>query len=1508
MTPPPLFILILEDEGAHVEAIHRAFQSADLPVEIRTASCLREYRDLVADQAPDLAIMDLNLPDGRAVDVLTSPSENGPCPVILMTSYGNEEVAVEAIKAGALDYVVKSPQTFARMPHIAQRVLREWNLLQKNRQAEKALYENEARSRLLVEHMDAGIVMHAPDTSIQFANPKACRILGLSEDEMFGRQAPDPTWCFIREDGSRLPIEDYPVVRTLSTLEPFSDLIVGVNRPGTHDQAWVLASGYPVFDENREIEQIVITFVDITERKRAEEFLREESTYRRILFEQSPDGILIIDPETAKFLEFNTAAHRQLGYSREEFAQLRIFDLEVQETAEETKGRITDVLRNGRADFETRQRTRQGEIRNIHVTAQILDIQGHPVYHCIWRDITERKRIEEVRGFLARTSSGAVEGLFFEELARYLAQNLAMDFVCIDRLDADGLSARTVAVWCDGHFEDNVTYALKDTPCADVVGKTVCCFPASVCQFFPRDQVLQDLRAESYVGVTLWNHSGQPIGLIAVIGRHPLTNRHLAEEVLKLVAVRAAGEMERLEAEEALRLTRFSIDHALDAIFWMTPDARIADANEAACLSLGYTREELLRLTVQDIDRLYDAEKWPQHFAELRRRGSLKFESEHRARDGRLIPVEIVANYVQFGSEEINCAFVRDLTERKRTEAETSQTMARRQREAEVVAAVASSVNLAEGALKELAIELTEAVSGAIGVARVGVWLFEENETRLVCLDNYEAACGTHSFGTVLLEHEFRNEFAALISEKYVDAHDALTDPRTAGYVEGYLKPNRIVSMLDAIIRCGGQTLGTICLEHVDKPHHWENDEISFACQIADQVALAISNREHKRAEKVLQESEARYRTFIDETTEGIYRLDLDDPMPLHLGAEEQVDYLYAHAFVAECNLAFVKMHGFSSPADLMGTRLVELHGGPDHPQNRNGIRKFVESNYRLEGEETEETGTDGLVRYFSNNSIGIMENGFLVHAWGSQENITARKQAEEALKASENYLGSIFRSAPVGIGVVVNRILTQVNQCFCRITGYAREEALGKSSRILYLNDEDFEFVGREKYNQIREHGTGTVETRWRRKDGATIDVLLSSTPIAPENLSLGVTFSALDITERKRAEEEKGRLESQLQQAQKMESVGRLAGGVAHDFNNMLSVILGHAEMAQEQVDPVQPLYADLQEIRKAAERSANLTRQLLAFARKQTVAPRELDLNETVEGMLKMLQRLIGENIALAWQPMAGLWTVKIDPSQIDQLLANLCVNSRDAIAGIGQITIGTENVTLDSEYSAEHTESLPGQYVRLTVRDSGCGMDKETLAQVFEPFFTTKELGRGTGLGLSTVYGIIKQNNGFINVYSEPGHGTLFSIYLPRYLGKIEQAPQESSTNQTNKGCETVLLVEDEQPILELTTTVLKRMGYTVLATSEPAEAIRLAEQYNGRIDLLMTDVVMPEMNGRDLAERLLALYPGLKRLFMSGYTADVIAHHGVLDEGVNFIQKPFTRNDLGAKLRQVLGDR
>jgi two-component system, cell cycle sensor histidine kinase and response regulator CckA len=396
-------------------------------------------------------------------------------------------------------------------------------------------------------------------------------------------------------------------------------------------------------------------------------------------------------------------------------------------------------------------------------------------------------------------------------------------------------------------------------------------------------------------------------------------------------------------------------------------------------------------------------------------------------------------------------------------------------------------------------------------------------------------------------------------------------------------------------------------------------------------------------------------------------------------------------------------------------------------------------------------------------------------------------------------------------------------------------------------------------------------------------------------------------DITARKNMEAENEKLQEQFHQAQKMESIGRLAGGVAHDYNNISSIIMGYSEMALQDLEPTDPMHEYLKTIFKAAQKSANITRQLLAFARKQITTPKILNLNSTLEDLHKMLSRLVGEDIEIEFVPDAAIGLVKIDPSQIDQIMVNLCVNARDAIGDVGKITIETSNASFNETYCSSHLGFIPGDYVLLSISDNGCGITPENIDKIFEPFFTTKDMGKGTGLGLSTVYGIVKQNMGFINVYSEPGDGTVIKIYLPRCSGEVEYKKTGETINIPLSQGESILLVEDDISIRGLVNKLLLQLGYSVFSAGSPGEAIQNAKDHPGSFDLLITDVVMPEMNGRVLSEKLNSYYPGMKTLFISGYTANVIATRGVLHDGMFFLSKPFSKKELALKVREVLDE-
>ncbi len=526
---------------------------------------------------------------------------------------------------------------------------------------------------------------------------------------------------------------------------------------------------------------------------------------------------------------------------------------------------------------------------------------------------------------------------------------------------------------------------------------------------------------------------------------------------------------------------------------------------------------------------------------------------------------------------------------------------------------------------------------------------------------------------------------------------------------------------------------------------------------------------------------------------------------------------------------------------------------------------------------------------------------------------IKERKEAENnllesrnKLKESETRLKNVFQASPLGITLIKNRKILWYNDNMAKMTGYLSDEFYGKNARILYSCNDEFERVGRTIKSLCPEKRTAEIETQWVRKDGSEFACHIRYALLDPEKKDSTVLAIAEDITKRNKEALEKEKLQAQFHQAQKMESIGILAGGVAHDFNNILTTIIGTADLIMMDLDKDEDLYEDIFEIRKAGERAAALTRQLLAFSRREIINPEVLNLNFVITNLEKMLHRLIGEDIDLAVECEKELLQIKADPGQVEQIIMNLAVNARDAMPRGGKLTIETVNVNLDRQYFTDHAvEDDSGKFVMMAVTDNGIGMDKETRSRIFEPFFTTKEMGRGTGLGLSTVYGIVKQNRGHIWVYSEENKGTTFKIYFPAFEmnAGVEQADDDFEPGLT--GTETILMAEDDDILREMVKKMMEKAGYRVITAVNGEDAMNSVRNFNDSIDLLITDIVMPGMNGRDLAEQMQKEIPGLKVLYMSGYTANVIAHHGILDKDLNFIQKPFNYEDMAYKIREVL---
>ncbi|MCC5877079.1 MAG: PAS domain S-box protein [Candidatus Sumerlaeia bacterium] len=639
-------------------------------------------------------------------------------------------------------------------------------------------------------------------------------------------------------------------------------------------------------------------------------------------------------------------------------------------------------------------------------------------------------------------------------------------------------------------------------------------------------------------------------------------------------------------------------------------------------------------------------------------------------------------------------------------------------------------------------------------------------------------------------------------------------------------------------------------------------------------AALARALEEEKRTLEALRNSELRFSILIG-----------------HIESVAVQGYA-PDGKIRYWNNASEKLYGYTRE-EAIGRDIVELICRDDYKAHaRKAITKMVQTNKPMKSEEL-------VLKHKDGSDVHVFTSHTIVPVTGSEPELFAMDVDLSELKLATreiNKLTQAIEQSPISI-VITNTAgeIQYVNNQFTETTGYTLEEARGKSQRILdsgSLSDRDHEKIWEA-------HKDGKVwrgEFENRRKDGTLFWERVTISPMRDEGGTITGFLSVKEnITEQKT-------MEDALRQSQKMQAVGRLAGGVAHDFNNMLGVILGYTELAREQIDPSTPLHKQLLEIQRAALRSADLTRQLLAFARKQTIQPRTVDINECVTNTLKMIGRLIGEHIELKWIPCNDAWYIRIDPTQLDQVLANLSVNARDAIEGSGTVTIKTWNHRIEPE---EETEERPaGDYVALSVIDTGSGITPDAMEHLFEPFYTTKDIGKGTGLGLPTVYGIIKQNGGFVEVETEKNRGTAFHVHFPR-AETVDEEEVYQSNSLPPKGSETIMVVEDERPILALAEAILKKYGYKVITTHDPGTAIELATNHQGDINLLITDVILPNINGRELAQQIRELHPEARVIFMSGYTADVISDRGVIPKGVHFLPKPFRSTVFAAKVREVL---
>ena len=628
---------------------------------------------------------------------------------------------------------------------------------------------------------------------------------------------------------------------------------------------------------------------------------------------------------------------------------------------------------------------------------------------------------------------------------------------------------------------------------------------------------------------------------------------------------------------------------------------------------------------------------------------------------------------------------------------------------------------------------------------------------------------------------------------------------------------------------------------------------------------------ERKRVELALRSAEEKYRAIFENAVEGIFQSTPDGRF-------------------LSVNPAMAEMHGFSSPEEMMAEVTDIKHQLYVDPARRDDRQRLMAMHGFVKGFECQVYKKGDGKLWISQSARNVYDDqGRVLYYEGFMQDVTERKEAEELSR-------NLIAASPIGIYIIQQGKFQIINQWFQDITGFDKE-ALSSMDPGNLVHPEDRQEVEKKAARMLEDESSTPYEYRIITREGNVKWIMETVTPTTFQGSQAVLGFS-MDITGHKE-------LEKQLLQAQKMEAVGRLAGGVAHDFNNMLGAIIGYTEMLMNRLNHDELAYHYGEEVRKAADRAAMLTRQLLAFSRKQLLQPQKLNLNVIIGDLEKMLHRLIGEDIELFLNLEPVLASVKADAGQMEQVILNLAINARDAMPQGGKLIISTANITLDETYGQDQTGFTPGPYVLLEVSDDGPGIEPQHLEHIFEPFFTTKEVGGGTGLGLSTVYGIVKQSGGFIEVSSQPGMGTTFRVYLPSVGDFVEFFQAKAAEIEPLKGTETILLVEDEKLLRQLTKDALEINGYKVLEARDSREAITICEEYREPIHLMLTDVVMPQMSGRELAQTLKELRPEIKVLYMSGYAEDVLFRQGVLDANLIFLQKPFRQYELTAKVRQVL---
>ncbi len=776
---------------------------------------------------------------------------------------------------------------------------------------------------------------------------------------------------------------------------------------------------------------------------------------------------------------------------------------------------------------------------------------------------------------------------------------------------------------------------------------------------------------------------------------------------------------------------------------------------------------------------------------------------------------------------------------------------------------------------------IIEIASELIQTERVSVWKYNEDLSKVKCIGLYEKSLKRHSAGEELLSSEFPNYTASHSNGKVIATVDVFTDHRTAQIPYSYFQMHGITSLLDAPVYVGGKLTGLLSFEQVGEKRKWNSIDERLSLNIATHISLCFEIDDRKRIEKALRDSEAMYHTIFDGSSEGFFIM-----TDKFIDCNEQV-----------CNI------WRCSKEDIIGHHPSEFspYFQPDGRISEEASKQYIEAamNGVPQRFYWRHKRKDGVLIdvEISLTSITVEEQQVI---FATMVDITERKCIEDALRLAEEKYKNIFENAVEGIfqTTAEGQFIT-ANPALAQMYGYNSPEEFLSSIKNIGKQLYNYPHVYIELLRILREKGfVHNFVIIARRKDRSTFWVSLNAKVIRDDKGKIKFFEGMVqDITEQKK-------LEEQLRQSQKMEAVGTLAGGVAHDFNNILTVIMGYTHLMLMKLKDDNILHPYLNQILAAVEKATNLTNSLLAFSRKQMISFKPVEINSLIINLEKMLLRIIGEDIELKTFLSGDSLTIMADSNQIEQVLMNLASNARDAMPNGGLLIIETERIEMDEEYAKTHGYGKPGAYALITFTDFGIGIDKETIGKIFEPFFTTKVFGKGSGLGLSMAYGIIKQHNGYINCYSELGKGTTFKIYLPLTLEKLIALKSSVSITSVS-GTEIILVAEDDENVRKLTKYILERYGYKVIEAVDGMDAVDKFTENKDNIDLLLFDVIMPKMNGKAAYEEIKKIQPNIQAVFMSGYTSNVIHNKGILEEGLNLIFKPVSPMNLLNKIREVI---